>query len=241
MSYYYSQLNKGAAAWTPPSAGTPQWWLDFSLASTLSPGSITDGTAITQVNDRGANGNNFTSPATSQPLYKTGIKNGLSVARFDGSNDYFTHTFGGNFTSFTIAFEIKITTYRRYDTILGSSNQPTSQLTFELGASNSFNYYITNVGDSTTSGANSEVDGTWYRLVSTYDGTTLKIFINNGTATTTSTSGRFIDAIVNIGNDNGAGFTAMTGDIGEAIGWNTVLGTADLASLDAYLVAKWGS
>src|SRR3989304_2387171 len=72
---------------------SPVLWLDFSDTSTLftdSSGTIpvtADGDVIGYAADLSGNGNHATQGTlANKPLYKTGIQNGLSVARFDGSD-----------------------------------------------------------------------------------------------------------------------------------------------------------
>lgn len=79
----------------PTSIAGLQLWLDFSDATTLFADAGTtpvssDGDAIYQANDKSGNSRHATqSSINSRPLYKTGIHNGLSVAKMDGVNDYF--------------------------------------------------------------------------------------------------------------------------------------------------------
>ena len=84
-------------------------WYDFSLISTLwqdaartSP--ITaDAQAIAGVTDRSGSGNHLVEiGATQNPLYKTSIKNGRSVGRWDSSNDVLQLTSVITVVQFTI-------------------------------------------------------------------------------------------------------------------------------------------
>jgi len=85
-----SQAAASAAAFVPTDISGCLLWYDFSDANYLftDAGSTkvsSDGDAIYQVNDK--SGNNYHGVQTtlaSRPLYKTGIQNSKSIARFDG-------------------------------------------------------------------------------------------------------------------------------------------------------------
>lgn len=72
---------------------SPALWLDFSDATKLfdatSGGSTpTAGTGIARVEDKSGNARHFTqSTSGNRPTYQTGVYNGHSIARFDGTND----------------------------------------------------------------------------------------------------------------------------------------------------------
>lgn len=84
----------GGVFFDPTSISGLKLWLDFSDASTLytDAGSTlvsSDGDAIYQANDKSGNNNHIVQATSSKrPLYKTNIKNSLSIARFDGADDY---------------------------------------------------------------------------------------------------------------------------------------------------------
>lgn len=86
-------------------------WFDFSDQKYLytDAGSTlvsNDGDVIGRVADKSGNNNHANqTTADSKPLYKTGIKNGLSVARFDGTDDYFVapnQVEGNNWSMFVV-------------------------------------------------------------------------------------------------------------------------------------------
>lgn len=79
----------GASAFAPTDVSSPalKLWLDASALTGLA-----DADPITTLTDRSGNGNSGVGSGTGRPLYKTGIVNGLAVARFDGVNDTLTIT-----------------------------------------------------------------------------------------------------------------------------------------------------
>jgi len=96
-------LLDGDAVFSPASiAGLVGWW-DFSDISTLYQDAskttpvASDGDVIGAVQDKSGNGNDFTQGnADLKPLYKTNIQNGLSMGRFDGTDDYLYRAAGLN-------------------------------------------------------------------------------------------------------------------------------------------------
>lgn len=85
-------------AWTPAYTASPLW-IDFSDASTLfnatSGGSVvTNGVGIARAEDKSGNGRHFTQATPgNRPLWRSGIQNGLGIARFDGVDDWIESTF----------------------------------------------------------------------------------------------------------------------------------------------------
>ena len=85
----------GAAAFLPTDISGLLVWFDFSDISTLFQDSLkttpvtADGDEIGAAEDKSGNGRDALQPtATKLPLFKTAIQNGLSIARFDGTNDF---------------------------------------------------------------------------------------------------------------------------------------------------------
>lgn len=86
---------KAAAAFSPTDIAGCKLWIDFSDIDTLYKDSAktdpvtNDGDVIGAAEDKSGEGNDVTQSTTAKkPLYKTGIKNSLSVGEGDGSDDW---------------------------------------------------------------------------------------------------------------------------------------------------------
>ena len=99
---------KKVGGFLPTDIAGCELWIDFSDASTLftDAGSTpisSDGDLIYQANDKSGNGYNATQETEgARPLYKVGVKNGLSIAKFDGTDDRMAAGLGGKFKGLEI-------------------------------------------------------------------------------------------------------------------------------------------
>ena len=79
-----------------PLSLTPALWIDFSDAATVFNANVggstpSNGTGIGRVEDKSGNARHFIQATSgNRPNYQTGVYNGLSIARFDGTNDRLT-------------------------------------------------------------------------------------------------------------------------------------------------------
>jgi hypothetical protein len=85
----YLRRTRGSAAFDPTAYGTVVAWYKADAIT----GKV-DGDALSAWNDSSAAGHNLAQATGSkQPLYKTGIQNGLPVVRFDGVDDFLKVSF----------------------------------------------------------------------------------------------------------------------------------------------------
>jgi hypothetical protein len=194
--------------------------------------SASDGDAISSWTDLSGNGNHAVQATGSkQPLYKTGIQNGLPVVRFDGSDDQLDAPISADatVTLFIVAFK---------RTAAGGS----AKVLVSFGGS----WVIyTNTGD----GAGWLIyDGFVRSLGSTPTTATLLGAVFNSTASYDP----YVNGVVgtNFNPDDGystqtelriGGWDSQWGDydIGEIILYNSALSSTDREKVENYLMLKW--
>jgi len=226
-----------------------QIWFDGADITQFQPTNPTDGSSITQWNDKSNfahNANPEGSPANAvRPTYQTAEQNSLSVVEFDGTNDClsinpvawvrglqnftifivakYDSTASDRFLSTTDTNDVLIKNTGTEITVgIAGATAVTSSLALNTG------YHIhTLVFDGTLSGdAN--------RLKYRYDGTQKSLAF-------TGTVGTAIDNAVDkflIGCGDGTGY--FDGKIAEVIAFQQTLDTTDLGDIESYLTTRWG-
>lgn len=208
-----------------------------NLIEHLAADSITglgDGDGIaTWVADVGTNG--VQGVAARRPTYKTGIKNGLPVARFDGTTDGMDLTgLTAGLGSFTFVFVIdaadaNTTLEYLFDTATGRLI-----MAFQAGT-------ITKMGWN---------DGAWkepgiaitgwqiltFVLTSGANGEIFRNGVSLGTAAYTATA---VGGATVLGAKHTAGANWFPGDIGEFLVYSDALDAATRGQTEAYLNNKW--
>lgn len=253
----------------PASVSGGAVWLDFSRIdgtfqlSSASTAVAADGDPIGYVPNRFTSGTLPAIQATTnnRPTYKTGIRNGRSVARFDGSNDSFV------ISSLPLDATITVFVVAQFDTA-GSAGNATGNLFIEHSATSNSNsgFYVSGQSSSPqqvnrtgapsfrwaqagttgwlgTSWAVSEFrfsPGAAVDAIFTYrkDGLTQ----TNGVAATSSgtvTADRSATADLFIGSRNQASVFS-DGDYGEILIYNRALTDAEMTYIRRGLASKWG-
>ena len=231
---FIAVLSRGASVPFDPLSLSPSAWYDFSDATTLftDAGSTpvsSDGDLIYQANDKSGNGKHLTQITEGlRPLYKVGIQNGLSVGRFDVTDDFlqgpsmtFTQPYqwftvndfpldGGHVFGMRLAGDGRL--YLVTSTLLRTSF-PTS-----LGGTVSDQSF--GVHEALANGASSDIRKNGVELVA-------------GNAGATSKTDWF-----RVGYGQGSG--QLGGDIGEMFLFLTPISGDNLAALETYLMNKWG-
>lgn len=221
-----------APAWSPKSIpGLIAWW-DFSSLG------LADGTAISSVADLSDAGNNLSSGISANfPTCKTGIQNGLAIARFDGSND----------TLPTASIPLPPT-----QTIFAVASLPNTSINFPMLVSQSSSQmelrYNGNTGKPEMGGVGSStavatnVAGTgFHRIAGTWDqlGGALNIYDDVPETNSGSDTGAInATGVINIGSRGGGSFF-FNGDLGEILIYNTVLSATVRQQVESYLDFKW--
>lgn len=237
-----------AGTWTPAFLPNLVGWYDFSDETTLFTDTSrttqvsSDGDSIAGVTDKSGSGYHL-SQATSgeRPLYKTGIQNGHSVARFDGTDDNLANT---SYTDFPDAITVVAA--------VEFSTSGEKMGVFEIGAGE-----VVNTGISMFHWTTDTVFGRWvdpdlesatfststpvtaiYSL--TCDGSTFLIRENGVSGTSASVSGlsnTLTDLVV--GNMFADGF-GLNGDMPELIICDAELSVDNHNRLGEYMASKWG-
>ena len=170
-----------------------------------------------------------------------GIANNYSMA-FDGSDDYID---AGVLTEMSGATQFSISVWFKYNwqtvakSLFGNRDSTNSYrgvgLEFGRNPITKFSYFY--LTSSTATGTvdfapNTFISNQWHHLVITYDGTTAKGYVDNGTALTKSISGATFTATTNfsIGKDIGTG-SCIPATIDEFAIWNTALSATQVSEI----------
>lgn len=245
-----SQAAAAASTFVPTDITGLAQWLDFSDANTLYTDAGTtkvssDGDAIYQANDKSGNNKHATqTTAGYRPLYKTGIQNSKSIARFDGSDDYLlpnTNEIEGSAWTLFIAFKgsnsAGLYIAGRYDVTFSSK--------YGCGcAIYNGKYGIASISNS---GLQYLVTNTTYTNwnIATFKAKTSEneMFVNGASiGTDSSTPTPYAGYTPSIGRYVGTGATfghPLNGDIGEIVLYNSGLSTTDIGKVNLYLNNKW--
>lgn len=208
---------------TPPDIAGLVAWYDASAITGLS-----DGDPVASWADESGNGQTATqADATKQPVYKTGIVNGLPVLRFDGSND---HLVSGLVRTqpYTAIAVVKATTGGNEYYLDGASqNQGIATAT----GSGILIYAGGVLTGLTVNMAVPQVVSTVFNGASS--------LMSSGGSTVTGDAGTGNTTGTTIGSD-GAGTNCLNGDIAEMIFYDTALSTPNRQLVEGYLGAKYG-
>lgn len=230
-------INSYLQASGPPVLTGLQFWIDGADISTLyqdtgltSPVTADGQTAKGQ---KDKSGNNYhVTEATNAPIYKAAIQNGLSVVRYDGTNDRLRHSAGTMSQPYTVF-------------IVGRADTGGSNKAFFDGATNRSEIYygVANTRLSVHAGATlqsspAQAPGAWHYFTITFNGASSVIRqdgaqVAAGNAGTQSITGFTIGASQTLGEFLG-------GDIGEILLYDPSPSDADRDLIEAYLGDKWG-
>jgi hypothetical protein len=231
------QRAAAGGGFTPTDIAGCEFWLDFSDATTLftDAGSTpvsSDGDMIYQVNDKTGNGNTFIQATEGyRPLYKTGIKNGNSISRYDGSDDGIVkNDYTNNVVKTMFVVARQNGTGSAYHYIFGGYGDWTYQ-TFK----NSNTHMVWYINSGFREGIVSVPTETW--IVGTWR-------LDTGNATS------WVNGNQDITRDFSTSPTKirfigshpaykLNGDIAEMIGYTGALSDTDRQSVETYLNNKW--
>lgn len=225
------------------SYGTPTLDLDFSIQG------LADNDPISSVANLGSAGGSFTASGSTRPTFKTNIKNGLSIARFDGTNDCLT---GAALSSYmgasaktifivgrwTGATWPSVTQWQAPAFIADGSGYFSVAANTVSGPVDAFQAYNYDGGYDYASGSTTRYKDQWYVICCTHDGTNLKIYVDSGAAASTASTGT---ALMTGTTQIGKSYTYfLNGDIGQMLVYNSALNDGDRQTYRDQLLAKWG-
>lgn len=197
------------------------------LASNNSP--------IKQVQDKSGNSNHATQTTLGlKPTYQTNVKNGLSIGRFDGTNDYLTTLALGPFAQPSTAYAI----VKRTGTVYHQGIFDSTTLEGQILDFASSTAHGVDAGTPATATTNHD---TSFHMVSV---------IFNGAASALYYDGTQFGGALSVGAGSMAGMVVgawgdftnpLNGDIGEILFYNALHTTVQRQQVEAYLRSKWGT
>jgi len=241
-----------AAAWSPTDLAALEAWWDFSDATALwedtggTDAVDIDGDFILRADDKSGNGYHVTE-ATNGPTYKTGIQNGLSIARFDGTDDSLFRT--GISTLHMAGFTIAAV----FNPVTSVTNDGVFSLALtggtDWGSADGFNLSqgptankIKVERDSILSAAVTHNTNTWHIALCRY-GSTVKLYSDGGapvTDATVTTTDLDPNRIMFSARMTAPESNWGENDIGEIVMVSGELDVTDSNLLGNYLADKWG-
>jgi hypothetical protein len=221
----------------PPAAGLVGHY-NFSLASSVfsDTARTTPATAdgpIGGVTDLSGLGNHLTQ-ATNGPTYKTGILNGLSVARFDGTNDFLTATALSTSQPMTLFFVLQKGSGINFRVVCDGLDASNNTTFYRANANNGWNLYAgTGLPDGTVTDAAFHI----YSVV--FNGASSALY-EDGVSRVSGNAGTngYLTGFRLGADRNGAGL--YDGDVAEVLLYDRVLSDPELAQVLAYLQDRWG-
>lgn len=221
------------------------WWADFSDLTTLfqdtarTSAVTADAQSIQGVTDKSGNGNHLAG-ATNPPTYKAAIQNGLSVARFDGTNDNLTTaTLTATATTFYLAYRGLAATGNLYQAFLIHSFDAAQKL--NIGYRNADSKICLMVYDGTNynvlgaAGTSAGVVEAYYQYGAGNRATATMAL--NGVAA--SASGSFDNGGVNEHTLSRSSNRPYNGDLCEVLVFNEAHSAGQATLIRNYLNTKW--
>lgn len=204
--------------------------------------SATNSTAVITWTDQSGTADNgtltnFTLPSNGNSGWEGGSPSSL---RFDGTNDYVSIANESNFdftSNFSISVWFKADTVSTAQTIISKWDFNSSKRGWELNVGETANSVTFKVQDSSMGTPKSVTigsinAGTWYHAVGVHNGSTIRLHINAGTPTsTTSSVCRTNNNTVNIGRESGTATKYFDGSVGNIRIYNVALSNSEITEI----------
>jgi len=248
--YYDQSLSSGGGIETitnvvSDAATTLQSWFDGADNNEFVPNGPSEGDTFTQWTDKSnfAHNANSTGGSTTRPTFRTGVLNGKSVVRFDGSNDCLSINpvaWSQSLSGMTIIVVSK------YSNTTGTQTLTTTDQD-DMGLFIDTNFKVSMAGASADSSTSADTSfhihtlkfdgsqsGNAARLVYRIDGSAETLTFTGTVGTTTSAS----NGTIFLGCDDSAEF--LNGDVAEFLMFNKALTNTEITDVESYLTTKWG-
>jgi len=245
------------------SATTLQSWYDGSDVAEFTPSNPSDGDTFTQWADKSAYSHNAnpTGGALTRPSYETNEQNGLSVVRFDGTDDglsinpYFELSGATGVTVFAVAKpDVQIGGSNSEETLFSTNINNNFRFSFNYFTGQSWQIHIgvtalaqtvnppEGVVDTTTFKMHTIIfDGTATgdanRLRHRYNG--VQSFLNFAIPGVPSSLAGGTDTFY-IGQNNVSPNNHWKGDLAELLIFSRTLTGTEITNVENYLTTKWG-
>jgi hypothetical protein len=225
-------------------------WFSFDDVSTLwkdtartSPVTA-DGDIIKGVTDKSGNGHHL-SEATNGPTYKVAIQNGLSIARFDGTNDELSVTgltAPSAWTWFGVFIKRGAIVGAPADTVVSLDGAGFIQLYTDSGThATGMNYYRNQAASPTANVATSPLS--WgIKVMRANSISSVDIYTAGGTPVNLDPDDTVLtgQTVIGLAHDQGSNTNYGDYDIAEMVLYNSALAATDMNNLGAMFAAKWG-
>ncbi len=202
-------------------------WLDGSDTDNMT----VSGGLISQVNDKSGNGKNSTASDSVRPTLVSGVQNGRSIMRFDGSDDYLNINSSVTYSTVFVVAKSDNTSFSNYPGIIG-----------DFTGSSPNNGHVVNGVDGTTKIASATSNyASAYRNGTLVAGSSGHNFapLNEFWIGSFTLSSNMTNTTSSIGMINGGG-RYWDGDIAEIVVYSSALSSENRALVESYLSTKWG-
>lgn len=211
-------------------------WKNVAYGPVSYPNVSADGDAIYQVNDKSGSGNHLVqATAGFRPLYKTGIRNGRSVSRWDG-DDWLLKT------------SLTATTTTTSFMVFADSSVATTQYLLDYAAAADLGFVIIAselywYTEATAPIFGSVSNNTCYiaSVTRPAEAGTSATYLNGSPGQTGAVGAGTISNYSLGANGPAAGGSGTIGDICETLLYNSVLSAADHNAIGRALAYKWGT
>ena len=238
-----SHRRRSQREFSPRDISGLQLWFDFSDPTTVFTDSakttlvLSDGDVIGAIEDK-SEGNDATQATTAnKPIYKTGIQNGLSIARFDGADDLLNGSLAHTLTQpATIFAVVALDTAAVNDStnrwVTGGDGSKRLVL-FQRATDTPDSFSI--FGGTALGGSDS--DDSWHVWSAFFNGVSSEFWID-GVSKASGNAGDEEPTEITIGASAGPN-NFWDGDIAEVLIYDSMLSTANRQLIENFLNNKW--